>query len=506
MENVINLVKSMLPGEIKLLKHFYKYQEGNDSKKINLLFDFAIRSKACKKADELDQKAFKLLYNNSPKLESTFVRLKFRLKNDIFNILLLQDSSTKFMSKHDLAIFDCRKMLTQGEILLGRGIYNEGISMLEKASAIALKNELFAEQILIAELCRNYNLLRLSEQEFSNFMDRIEKNTAYLEKVQFAKHFHYEMTASRLFKTTGDFSTEEWKCKLAIIKKDYEQTKSVKHGFYYNLSALNYHRDLHEFDKSLEFGQILLKNAETQQILKTPYYSGKINLELAKCYLLTEDFDKAIHYARISGEHFQNDLLNELSALEILLHCYLIRQDHKKVNAILATAFEKITIQSDEFIHSKWSFLKAGIEFRMNDYHASLQTLKKCNELLKDKNGWLLAYNLFEVICRIENGNLEWMEYRSEALKKIMHRYNRGHAGKQNTRFEMIYQVLRTLHKNNYDYVLTMEMERESIDSMSQSGYFYSWYMSSYEPVPFDQWIKGKAEHQLKNRKSKSVA
>ena len=504
MESVINLVKSLQTGEIKLLRHFYRFQEDHESKKINLLFDFAVKNKNCKKPEELEPKTLQLLYKNTEKHDTTFAKLKCRLKNDILNILLLQASSVKTMSRHDMAIFDCRKMLIQGELLLGRGIYGEGISILEKASVIAEKNELFAEQILIDELCRNYNLLRSGEQLFTAFMKRIESNTCLLEKVQYAKCFHYEMTASRLFKNASTLSAEGWKAKLDIIRRDYEQSKSVKIGFYYNIAALDYHREIHEFGKSLEFGITLLKNASTHEILKTPFYAGKINMEVAKCYLLTEEYDKAILHATISNSHFQKDLLHELASLEILMHCHLVKQDYKKVNAILATAFAKISLQQDEFLYSKWCFFKAGIEFRSGEHNNSMQSLKRCNELLKDKNGWLIAYSLFETICRIENGNLEWFEYRSDALKKIMQRYNRNRDAQQNSRFEMIYQVLRTLHKSNYDYVQTLETEKENITRLSGTSYSYAWYMSGYEPIPLDQWLKEKAANQLKNRKTKS--
>jgi hypothetical protein len=503
MENIINLVRNLQTGETKLLRHFYKFQKDHESKKINLLFDMAVRAKNVKKVDEYDRKALQELYNGNKKYETTLGKLKCRLKNDIMNILLLQNAALKNKAKHDVAIFDCRRMLLQGEILMGRGIYNEGITILEKASCIAQKNELFAEQILIDELCRNYNLLRSGEHAFAGFMKRIETNTILLEKVQFAKYFHYEMTASSLFKAAITQPLEEWENKLSIIKKDYEQSKSVKIGFYYNLSSLNFYREVHQFEKSLEFGLALLEDARTYEILKTPFYSGKINLELAKCYLLTEDHDKAISHAVISNEFFQKDILHELTTLEILLHCYLLKQDYEKVNLILEKALHKVTLHSDEFIYSKWCFLKAGVEFRMSEYSKALQSLKECSGLLRDKNGWVLAYSLFETVCKIENGNLEWFEYRADALKKIMLRYNKGQIGGQNKRFTVIYKIIKTLHKNNYDYLQTVIDEQDNITFLSETSHSYSWYMSGYEPVEFDKWIKEKAASQLKNKKGK---
>jgi hypothetical protein len=500
----MHLVRSLQTGELKLLRHFYKFQKDNDSKKINLLFEIAMKHKNAKKIEGLDLKALKELYNGNRKYESTLGKLKCRLKNDIMNILLLQGSSQKFEAKHDMAIYDCRKMLLQGEILMGRGMYGEGISLLEKASFIAQKNELFAEQILIDELCRNYTLLKSGEDAFKQFMKRIEKNTALLEKVQFAKYFHYEMTASRLFNPSSIQPIEEWENKMNIIKKDYEDTGSVKIGYYYNLSAMNFYREVYQFEKSLEYGLKLLKDSKSSEILRTPFYSGKINMELAKCYLLMEEYDKAILHANSSLRSFDKDILNELTALEILLQCYLMKGDGTKVDNILSEAFCKLNIQPDEFIFSKWQFLKAGVDFRRNDLNSALTALKDCNGLQKNKSGWLLAYSLFEVMCKIETGNLEWMEYRSDALKKIMHRYNKSTTAGQNKRFYLVYKVLRRLQKNNYDYLQTVSDERDNIMLLSETRYSYSWYNSGHEPVPFDKWIKSKAAQQLKEKKAKS--
>lgn len=505
MENIINLVKNLQTGEIKLLRHFYRFQEDNDAKKINLLFDLAVKSKACKKPEDMDRVAMEQLYRNHAKAGYTFARLKLRLKSDILNILLLQGASVKSRSRHDQAILDCRRMLIQGEILMSRGIYNEGIVILEKASCLARKHELFAEQILIDELCRNYNLSKSDEQEFTAFMKRIEGNTALLEKAQFAKYFHYEMTASRLFKR-GQPPVDEWKGKLEKIRKDYEQSGSVKIGFYYQLSALNYYREVNDFEQSLAFGLQLQKSMSTNDILKTPYYSARVNLELAKCYLLTGEYDQAVRHVGLSGQCLQKDSLNEMTSLEILLHCYLLKQDFREVSTILDAAFTKVRLQPDELIYSKWHFLKAGVEFRMGNAPGSLKSLKECNGLLKDKNGWLLAYNLFEVICRIESGNQEWFEYRAEALKKIMQRYNKDQCGEQKLRFEIIYKVLRTLHKNNYDYVQTLCDEKANLEKLATTSYAHAWYMNGYEPVAIDVWLKSKAADQLKKKKSRLVA
>ena len=502
MENILNLVRNLQTGEIKLLRHFYRFQEDNESKKINLLFELAVKSKNSKKLQGIDKKIHHELYGSSAN-ELTFAKLKCRLKNDMLNILLLQTSSPKFKAKHDLAIFECRRMLLQAEILLSRGIYDESLNILERACILAQKNELFEELILIEGLCRNYNLLRPGERSIA-FMKRIENNTALLEKVQAAKYLHYEMVSVRSDSNIHIHSMGEWKERLETVKRDHEQSGSVKVGFYYYLCALYFSRESGEFDRSLELGLDLLEHGKSNEIVRTSPYTARIHAELAKCYLLTGDHEKALQHAGTSNRLLEKDVVNELAALEIILYCSLASQDYKNVYLVMEKVFPKLSRQSDEFTYAKWHFFKAGVEFRMNEHRNALQSLKKCDELLKDKSGWLLAYNLFEVICRIENGNLEWFENRAEALRKMMQRYNKNHSGDQNKRFHLIYLVLRTLHKNNYDYARTLADEKENLALLAETNYLRLWHLNGFEPVQFDAWLVAKAEGQTKNKKPKS--
>src|SRR5687767_9620320 len=141
MDSIIHLVRDMQPGEIKLLRHVQKLQQNNDSKK-DQLFENALKWKNCSDIAGLEEKMLKKIYGKSMGVEKNFEKLKLRLKGDILNILLLNDCSVKSRSKHESAVFECRRFIMQADVLLGRGVYKEGTTLVKKASQIAQKNEL----------------------------------------------------------------------------------------------------------------------------------------------------------------------------------------------------------------------------------------------------------------------------------------------------------------------------------------------------------------------------
>jgi tetratricopeptide (TPR) repeat protein len=492
MDSIIHLVKNMQAGEIKLLRHFHKLQHNNDIKK-NLLFEKAVKWKNCNDLKSIEHKAFLSIYGTAGKSEKSFEKLKFRLKTDILNILLLQDSSVKCLSRQETAVFECRRLILQADVLLGRGVYKEGISLLKRASGIAQKNELYTEQLLIDNLFGNHNIVKSGENEHLHYSNNIRQVTSLMEKSMFAKYFHDELMACSLLNTNIVQPVDEWRLKLERIKQDHQLGGSVKIGFYYNFSALHFYRHTKDYDKSLEFGLTLYKYTELHELFQTPGYLGNINRELARCYLLAGQCNGAMKHAKISIRHFSNDPLNALAAIEILFFSHVNKQEYAAAKEITDKAFSYPYLKNNNFENAKWWFLRAGAEFKMHEFTKAINCLKKCNELFRDKSSWLLGYTFFEVLCRIESGDLEWFEYRLEGIKKLMLRHNRKKTANHNQRFDLIFRILKTLNKNNYNFTKICNDEKESIALLARGEGAAGWHLTGLEPVRFDEWLKGKA-------------
>lgn len=498
MEGIINLIRGMQIGEIKLLKHLFKLQHNYDTKKF-LLFEQSLRFRLCKDFAGIEKKIMRELYPNDKNSLRSFEKLKIRLRTDILNVLLLQESSIKSKSKHEMAVFECRRLIMQGDILIGRGLYHEGIELLEKASVIADKNELYNEQLLIDNLYSTYHIEKPKDSMPYLGKEKVKGVKSMLEKLLHAKQFYEELSAPELVSGNGAAPFEEWQKKLDSIKNDCAPSGSARILFYYNLSALQFFRHRQEYDKSLYHATLLLKQEECNDLFKTCHYTGLIHLQAARCFLHVGQYDNAIYHASYSADNFGHDMLNILTSHEILFYCYFHLKDYKKANEIIGKAFFNSYLQQDEFSRAKWWFLRAALEFRMKDYKSATCSMKTCIGLYKGKCNWLITFSLFEAVCRIENGDLEWLDLRSEGLKKIMLRHNKSLKENNNKRMSLVYHVLRTLNRNNYDYRQTLSDEKDNMNLLSEGSGVYSWNLAGSELIRFDEWISQKADSSSKN-------
>ncbi|MGZ3882733.1 MAG: hypothetical protein ACXVP0_01795 [Bacteroidia bacterium] len=505
MESLIKLTRNMQAGEIKLLRHFFRMQQVDDKKR-NLLFDRTIKLKNCKDIAGLESRIIKTLYAGSKNAEKSFEKLKSRLRMDILNVLLYQESSFRDCSKNEKAIYTYKRLMLQGDILLKRGLYQEASTVLKKASAIAQSNELYVEQLLIDTVRSNYNITKRQEDDFMQYSNKIRTASSQIEKLMLAKHFYEELLGYTMFRLGEEPPFEEWKKKLADIESYSVSSGSAKIKFYFNICALYFYRHSRQYETSLQFGLALLKQQESSEMLRAFLYAGTVHLEVSRCFLLMKQYNTAVYHASYSIENFGGDMRTILSSLEVLFYSYINTGDYKNAIAVTEKAFANSYLQKDKFMKSKWWFLKAGVEFKMLNYKASIVSLKKCDELYKDKSQWMLACSIFETICRIENGDQEWFEYRSEGLRKIMERHNKGRKDAHNKRFGLIYEILKTLNKNNFDFSRTLAEEKNNIELLADGDENYLWNLAGCEIVRFDEWIKQKAISACKAEKARMIA
>jgi hypothetical protein len=142
----------------------------------------------------------------------------------------------------------------------------------------------------------------------------------------------------------------------------------------------------------------------------------------------------------------------------------------------------------------------------MNDhFDKAIKSLKNCNILLKDKHGWLLGFCTLEVMCRFENGNHDWFEYRSESLKKMLKRHVKNDSAGKDKRIILIFKIMKTLNKLNYDFAATVKLEAESMAQLKDGKGQYYWNPAGSELLRFDEWMESKVQSASK-RGSNSTA
>ena len=166
MKGLVALVKVMRPSEKRLLLHHYSRNTNSQDKMRLKLFNLV------RTGTNTDEEARAKL--NSGGSASSYSHLKARLKDDILNILLLQDTSKRFAQANRAAELDCRKKVAQSHLLLLRGAQVEGMKVLEAALSSADKFELLAERLQINHLLREKFLGAGSSMELNDLNKKIQ--------------------------------------------------------------------------------------------------------------------------------------------------------------------------------------------------------------------------------------------------------------------------------------------------------------------------------------------
>jgi hypothetical protein len=156
MEKLIRLIQCLKPGGVQWVDDFYKARYNGtaaDNKRLQL-FRLLAEDKV-----HSNEEAARLLYHQ--KCNSALSHLKKRLEEDILNFLLfdLDDCGASTITKEELK---CNKLLLQGKMLIAKGIWEDGISLLKKTSRISEKYEFPDIKLASDDILRTYSSDRQS--------------------------------------------------------------------------------------------------------------------------------------------------------------------------------------------------------------------------------------------------------------------------------------------------------------------------------------------------------
>lgn len=485
MENLSTLIKTLSPGEEKLIRHFYKLREFGEYRKRVQLYDL-IRDGKAKNETHLAQL---IGCTNS---DANFHNIKSRLKSDILCILLMQESSCKFNSQFAQAMFNCRRSILTGELLLSRGVYQEGIALLKKASKLAEKFELYAERIITEDALRNHYAGSNLVDELQTGTETIEKNYELLGHMMNSKKKFYQtiFPDAQSFEEGSPFAYSNERL-LDELEKASESSDSSRIQFYTKLARFNLLNNRGEFAKAIVCAKELLELAGKDPIIMSSTNQAGIQLEIANMHLRTGEFAAAETHGHLASELFKPGLLNHMRACTIVFYAQIHQRKYPaaeiSLNNVLASRCLKET--SYEILRNRIQLVSAWFSFARGQYDAATNTLKLCVELTKEKGAWSYGYSLMESMLLIEKGAFDAALYKLDALRKAVGRTDKDAIA---NRTLLSITVLRQLARSNNDYEEVSNIAAKEIAQLGADSPGTSWDPTGFEIVPLDELIQSR--------------
>lgn len=484
MKNLVAVVKALTPGEVRLVRHFYKLKSNAEERKRASLFELIMNN-----SEVTDIKAAKKLYNSKP--NSAYSHLKARLRKDLLNILFLQDGTKKFESPTFRAQFEVLRMLNQAFILKSRGAYNEASTILNSASELAEEYELPAEQVLIKQFSRTMIYVIRDEKILAGYNNSIKENIKFLDDLMQVEEFSYVVSVPSLFTTNKKVSNPEYRNEMMeYLRSTFEKTGSPKIGFWYYMTEVERQTKLRNNEKALGLSLKFLKLVkESPSIYSDTNWAG-VNMTVAGILIHSAEYRRAVGYARTAVKYFTAGLMNELMATETLFFGQFRNKDYEDAHQTIDKIFHHPRLKTNKFYHAKWLYFRANLEFMEERYDDAMRTLNKDTELTKDKSGWLLGYRLLEMLIMIEKEDYEWVDFKIDSFRKLLERQK----GQNIQRAKLIHTILNSLVKSNFDFEETSIEESRNYKALIKAQDELYWDPMGFEVIRFDEWFGNKVK------------
>lgn len=482
MDSLTSIVSSLTPGEIKLVELFYKAKACDDNMKKAKLFKLMVGDDAMSEESAAAAMGYQ-------KNGSSFTNLRQRLRTDILNIMLMQECTSKFATPYAQAAFECRKSLMQGEILLSRGVYDDALDVLDRASRIAQKFQLYGEHLQIEDLVRNHTALKGNINAFHESNETISNSYCLLGKTLDAKKKHYELTHPRLL---GVHSLDEYVEKADDIMRQLEALSdtagSSRIKLYNDLASISYYSSLHEFEKAKHHALAILHAAEKDQVVSSRSNQAGANMELANIYLNTSCYEKAIEHAEQAVGLFKPGMLNQLHAYIILFFAHFRNRNIEDASKVLTLAQNHRMIKKHDHpqMASRVNLLRASFSFYQGDIEKSTAIINRTPEGGRDKEGWMPGYYMLDLLILMEKRSIDLASYKLEAFRKMLHRHG---IDKQEMRLSVIARIIKNLVKEDCNYSNALSVCAPEIKKLSEAKKEYYWNPAGYEVIRFDEWI-----------------
>lgn len=478
MQELQQLIKSLSKSEVKFIKHYYRF---NIDKKRHFLFNLVLEEKV-----QTDDEAAKLIYGTKG---AAYSHLKNRLRKDLLNLLLFEEGEKKANSESLIAEINVDRTILQSKILISRNVRTMAEKLLQQAAEQADKFELLPEKLGATELLSKSVGLKKGMDAYSEISASVDADIKMLASIFKARDLHaqivvpnyYKRNEAKEFVDLAASSVEE-------LKKLYKESGSKVVAYYYYTVAIFYFNMIENFKDLLQNALELLSLIEANVAINSQVRLLNANLQVYGALMNLHRYEEALAYAWKAEKFTRAKGPNELLVKEYQF--LVLSQLNKEADYLkcLNFALKHNVLKKSKFEEGKWVYYKAIYLFKHKQFNEALIELQKENELLKDKSGWLFGHKLLEIMCYMELEEFDMIEFRIEALRKLLQRQK----DKNITRVKTIFSILSTFTKTGASYKKTYLKEKANFELLIQQEDAYNWDPLGFEVIRFDAWFLSK--------------
>lgn len=489
MERLIGIVKILRKGEKRLLRHLYSATTNGEDRLRLELFNLIDSGKV-----HSDEQAVQELARNHGR--SAFSHLKTRLREDILNVLLLQESSKRIAQPNRAAAFDCRKKLTQAYVLIFRSAFQEAIELLKSARTVAQRYELTAENILIDHLVREAVHLIKDVRQLHHINNEINDKMKVWSDMLRAEEISLVMTLPHLYKESDEIAEGILnKLRIDELHELYHRSQSAKIGFWYYLAFIEYANHNGLFRESIEAGTAFINLVSDNPSIWSKNNLAGANQMLGTAYLNTRNYHSAAVHFEIADKNFPVAGNNRLSNMELLFRSQFGMGDFTAALGTVEAAQVHPRIKARAVTLPRWFYFQACVQLKMGDADGSFRTLNQEGHLTKLHDEWNVWFRIVELMAMAEQRDEEWIDFKLQTLRKFIARYRKLGTPRVKAAVEILSAVLRK--GLVFDNLGKKAEEGLKLSLAEAEG--YEWSPEGAEVIRFDLWVQSKRKKRIQD-------
>ncbi|MBK6730937.1 MAG: hypothetical protein IPG60_08215 [Bacteroidetes bacterium] len=478
MEKIIQLVKTLNPNEVRAIKRFFASSSRTQINHRQLLFNNILNGKV---NDE--NTGSKTIGRTSG--DPAFIMLKKRLKDDIMKVLVTEEGSKKFNSKYFEARYKCRLMIIEADLLLSRGVSLLGEEILKKSLVLAEQYELTNEALILYDLLQAHFGIKAGPEKYLEYSNKNKNHLVLSQKKFEAQDYFRQLTMPQIFSTNKNYL---YKDQSALASKELEklaiESNSDEIQSWYLRSNIFYFHTIGDYISAREYATDFLDLANRSPVLNSKDNIGGAYMQLSIVNLLIRNYNEAFKFAENATKYFVKQSMNQVNALSFLFLAAIYDKQFDSALTIVKKVSEFKSITQYKSIEAKWNYYKANLLFAQGKYDDALALLQRENELISDKSGWRLGFKILEMMCIIELGYYDWLDFRIETFRKLLSDVKNENVARP----KLILQIIKGFIKHMYDFKNTTNDLKEHFDLLASNDAEYKWDPIGYEVIPFHEW------------------
>lgn len=422
-------------------------------------------------------------------IRRTMDRLQESIILDV-NIRRKDAHSEVFRKKYFLG-----KQLIQAQILIGRGLTERPLVIVNNVIRYAKKLELYNELIESYTIKqRIYNSIGKVE-----FYDRLGKEIEHYEKcsqyLKYTKDVFKSYAAQNIKRARYTFS-KAFKKKVDQMHKYYLETNSDNILSYYLLLKIEECSVGNDLEAELNFTYQLIDLLKRSPVVYSKTRIAILKRNVSGIELERLSFNNALVEINEALDHMGSRReVNYFAAATTKVSILFYQTKYSQVRTLIETIEKNHLLSNYEHHFNKLQYQKAMNFFALGMFNEVKTILYNLNDIEKDKEGWHLWMRIMRIIVSIELLKLNLIDYDVESFRKFIERLSKNVDIKR--REKLIMKIIIELDRCDYDFDLVASKRKKELDLLKSNDPKVKWDPLSPEMILFHDWFDAKREKRI---------